>query len=114
MIRRRIRGFPDLELARARMRHPLLREPVLAFRRDLRRLGGNEPELVVLVLAEDGEKTLDGFLVADQHYPAILGEFYIGGVEVPLLRGQPDLVHTSSCTATLSRCLGCSTVFLHP
>jgi hypothetical protein len=65
---------------------------------------------VVLVLPEDREKTLDGLSVADQHYPAILGELYIGGVEVPLLRGQPDLVHTSSCTATLSRCLGCSTV----
>jgi len=73
-----------------------LREAVLAFRRRGRRLGGNEPELVVLVLPEDREKTLDGFLVADQHYPAILGELYIGGIEVPLLRAQPDLVAPSS------------------
>lgn len=49
--------------------------------------------MVVLVLTEDGEKTLDGVLIADQHHPAILGQLDVGGIEVPLLGGQPDNVH---------------------
>src|SRR5689334_7829865 len=53
----------------------------------------HEPERVVLVLTEDGEKPLDSFLIADKHHPAVLLQLHIGGIEMPLLRSQPDLVH---------------------
>jgi hypothetical protein len=79
---------------------------VLAFWRRARRLRWHEPECVVLMLAEDGEEPLDGVLVADQHYPAVVRELYVGRVEMPLLCGQPNFVHTSSCIATRSYWLG--------
>jgi hypothetical protein len=49
-------------------------------------LGRQELEVVVRSLTENGEKVLDGLLITDQHHPAILVEFHVRGVEVPLLR----------------------------